>query len=148
MANYHGLIWLWEKPYVFVHKCDLVHFLLRQRGSSFAASREFCGDLTACLFLVVFWLAVKIFGSFTATFAEIRLGGYRLWLGVCEKWYDCCRCGRLEHDEHTLYSWHCLGQTLYSEDMVRLLGALFSFIWQPFWRSLSPDITAVILPTQ
>jgi len=34
----------------------------------------------ACLFLVVFRLAVKIFGGFTAT-AKIRLGGYRLRLG-------------------------------------------------------------------
>jgi len=40
-----------------------VQCLLRQHGSSFAASREFCGDLTACLFLVVFWLAVKIFAA-------------------------------------------------------------------------------------
>ena len=70
-----------RKPYVFMHKCDLVQCLLRQHGSSFVASREFCGDLVACLFLVVFWLAVKIFSSFTATFAEIRLGGYRLLLG-------------------------------------------------------------------
>jgi len=48
----------------------------------FAASREFSGCLTACLFLVVFRLAVKIFGGFTATSAKIRLGGYRLRLGA------------------------------------------------------------------
>jgi len=42
-------------------------------------SREFRGGLTACLFLVVFRLAVKIFGGFTATSAKIRLGGYRLY---------------------------------------------------------------------
>ena len=48
----------------------------------FAASREFCGCLTACLFLVVFRLAVKIFGGFTATSAKIRFGGYRLRLGA------------------------------------------------------------------
>jgi len=44
----------------------------------FAASREFCGGLTACLFFVVFRLAVKIFGGFAAISAKIRLGGYRL----------------------------------------------------------------------
>ena len=39
----------------------------------FAASREFCGGLTACLFFVVFRLAVKIFGGFAATSAKIGL---------------------------------------------------------------------------
>jgi len=58
-----------------MHKCDSVQFLFRQHESLFAASREFCGRLTACLFVVVFRLAVKIFGGFTATSAKIRLGG-------------------------------------------------------------------------
>ena len=44
----------------------------------FAASREFCDGLTACLFFVVFRLAVKICGGFAATSAKILLGGYRL----------------------------------------------------------------------
>ena len=47
---------------------------MRQHGSLFAAS---------CVFLVVFRLAVKFLGGFTATSAKIRLGGrgYRLRLG-------------------------------------------------------------------
>jgi len=47
-----------------------------------AASLEFCGGLTACVFLVAFRLAVKIFGGFTPYFCHFRLGGYRLRLGV------------------------------------------------------------------
>jgi len=56
-----------------------VQYLFRQRGSLLASSREFRGGLTACLFLVVFRLAVKMFGGFTS--AKIRLGGYRQRLG-------------------------------------------------------------------
>jgi len=57
-------------------KCDSVQYRFRQHGSLFAASRKFCGGLTACLFLVVFRLAVNIFGGFAATSAKIGLGGY------------------------------------------------------------------------
>ena len=46
----------------------------------FAADREFCGGLSACLFVLVLRLAVKIFGGFTATSAKIQLGGYGLRL--------------------------------------------------------------------
>jgi len=65
-----------KKLHVVMHKSDLVQFLFRQRGSLFMASREFCGGLMACLFLVVFRLAVKIFGNVMAISAKIRLGGY------------------------------------------------------------------------
>ena len=34
--------------------------------------------VAACLFLVIFRLAVNIFGGFSAIYAKIRLGGYRL----------------------------------------------------------------------
>jgi len=71
-----------KKLYVVMHKSDSVQFLFRQRGSLFMASREFCGGLMACLFLVVFRLAVKIFGNVMAISAKIRLGGYWLWLEV------------------------------------------------------------------
>ena len=71
-----------------------VQFLLRQHGSFwyrlnelFAASRESCGGLTACIFLVVFRLAVKISSSFTATSATIQLAGYRLQLVGVNRMY-------------------------------------------------------------
>jgi len=58
-------------------------FLVGVYGLSelFLASQEFCGGLTACLFLVVFRLAVKISGGFATTFAKIRLGVYQLRFG-------------------------------------------------------------------
>jgi len=59
--------------YVVMHKCNSVQFVSRQRGALFVASREFCGGLTACFFLV-FRLTVKIFRGFTATSAKIWLG--------------------------------------------------------------------------
>jgi len=39
----------------------------------FTASQQFCGGLTACVFFVVFWLAIKISGSFTAISAKLGL---------------------------------------------------------------------------
>ena len=64
-----------------MHKCNSVQFVSRQRGALFVASREFCGGLTACFFLV-FRLTVKIFRGFTATSAKIWLGIWQLRLGA------------------------------------------------------------------
>jgi len=47
----------------------------------FAASQEFCGGLVACLFLVAFWLAVKILHGFMAISAKIWFANCLLWLG-------------------------------------------------------------------
>jgi len=52
----------------------------------FVASQEFFSGLTACLFLVVFWLAVKISGGFMALFLpNFGLAAIGYGLGVYKR---------------------------------------------------------------
>ena len=68
--------------YIVYTKCDSIQFLFRHGSllvgvyglnELFTASQQFCGGLTACVFFVVFWLAIKISGGFTATSAKLGL---------------------------------------------------------------------------
>ena len=118
-----------------MHKCNSVQFVSRQRGALFVASREFCGGLTACFFLV-FRLTVKIFRGFTATSAKIWLGIWQLRLGAWAHWMgDDLSVHLCMHVCVQAFQWRHSPTSLPSISLVIFLAILNWSFWLVCFRS-------------